>query len=74
MRLKSWRPNCLVAKPPCDDDLDQDDVHDLLTEGVLFSRLGLLATAFHRWRDFTDPQRSPEPEVGWLTLLGDFDE
>ena len=74
MRLKKWRPNCLVAEPPFDDDLDYDDLVDLLDQGVLFRRLALLATAFRRWCDFTDSQRSAEPEIGWSELLGDFGE
>ena len=74
MRLKKWRPNCLIAEPPCDDELDYDDVHDLLAEGVLFSRLRLLDTAFHQWRDFTDPQRSAEPEIGWSEFLEGYGE
>ena len=74
MRLKNWRPNCLIAEPPFDDNLDQNDLHDLLDQGVLFHRLGLLVAAFRRWRDFMDPQRNAEPEIGWFELLGDLDE
>lgn len=74
MRLKEWRPNRLIATPPTDDDLDQDDLHALLAERELFNRLGLLAAAFRRWRDFTDPERNEEHEIGWIELLGDLDE
>ena len=74
MRLKKWRPNCLIVEPPCDDELDYDNVHDLLAERVLFSRLRLLATAFHQWREFTDPQLSAEPDIGWSDSLGDYNE
>ena len=73
MRLKDWRPNCLVATPPFIDDLDCDELHDLLDAGVLFSRFGLLIAAFRQWRDFMDPQRSGEPELGWSELLGGLD-
>ena len=73
MRLKGWRPNCLVATPPLIDDLDCDELHNLLDEGVLFSRFGLLIAAFRQWRDFMDPQRSGEPELGWSELLGGLD-
>ena len=69
MRLKNWRPNCVIAEPPF-DDLDQDGLQELLDQGVLFRRLGLLVAAFRRWRDFTDPQRSADPEIGWFELLG----
>lgn len=74
MRLKNWRPNCLIAEPPFDDDLGQDGLQELLDEGVLFSRLGLLVAAFRRWRDFTDAQRSADSEIGWFELLGDLVE
>ena len=73
MRVKDWRPNCLVATPPFVDDLDYDELHNLLDDGVLFSRFGLLIAAFRRWCDFTDPQRSAEPEFGWSELLGALD-
>ena len=72
MRLKGWRPNSLIAEPPFDDDLDQEGLQELLDQGMLFQNLGLLVAAFRRWHDFTDPQRSAEPESGWLELLGDF--
>ena len=71
---ETWRPNCLIAKPPVDYDLDQDGLQELVDEGVVFRRLGLLVEAFHRWRDFTDPQRNTEPESGWFELLGDLEE
>ena len=74
MRLKSWRPNCLIAEPPFDDGLNQDGLRELLDHGVLFRRLGLLVAAFRRWCDFTDPQRSAEPESGWFELLGDLEK
>ena len=74
MRLRSWRPNCLIAKPPFEDDLDQDGLQELLDQGVLFRRLGVLVAAFRRWRDFSDPQRSAETEAGWFELLGDLEE
>ncbi len=74
MRLKTWRPNCLIAEPPVDYDLDQDGLQELVDQGVVFRRLGLLVEAFHRWRDFTDWQRSAEPESGWFELLGDLEE
>ena len=73
MRLKSWRPNCLIAEPPF-DDLDQDGLQELVDQGVLFRCLGLLVATFRRWRDFTDPQRSAEPETGWFELLGALEE
>ena len=72
MRLKGWRPNCLIAEPPFHHDLEQDGLQELLDQGVLFRRLGLLIAAFRRWRDFTDPQRSAEPETSWFELLGDL--
>ena len=28
MRLRNWRPNCLIAEPPFDDDLDQDGLQE----------------------------------------------
>lgn len=74
MRLRNWRPNCLIAEPPLDHHLDQDGLQELLDQGVLFRRLGLLVAAFRRWRDFTDPQRNAEPETGWFELLGGLEE
>ena len=73
MRLKGWRPNCLIAERPVDYGPDQDGLYELLDEGVLFSRLGLLVAAFRRWRDFGDPQRTAESESGWFELLGELD-
>ncbi len=70
MRLRNWRPNCVIAEPPF-DGLDQDGLQELLDQGGLFRRLGLLVAAFRCWRDFTDPQRSADPEIGWFELLGD---
>ena len=75
MRLKSWRPNCLIAEPPVDDDLDQHGPRELLDRGACCSAASACSfTAFRRWRDFTDPQRSAEPEIGWSELLGDLKE